>query len=76
MRAVVGHRTECLNAERMSLHRGHTQRPTNSFIFPASRGIALSPLSLAQAEPHGSSNHNNQTFPEEENHEIHGGVED
>lgn len=41
--------------------------PANPFVFPRSRGIPLSPLSLAQAEPHGSSDHNEPTFPEEEN---------
>jgi hypothetical protein len=41
-------------------------RAPNSLPLPPSRDIPLGPLSLAQAEPHGPGNLNNQTFHEEE----------
>jgi hypothetical protein len=34
--------------------------------LPRYRGIASGPVHLAQAEPHGPGNLNNQNFPEEE----------
>ena len=52
--------------------------PANPFVFPRSRGIPLSPLSLAQAEPHGPGNPitTNQHSPRRRTHEIYGGMED
>jgi hypothetical protein len=41
-------------------------RDKEYLTFSRSRGIALGPVHLAQAEHHGSSNLHNQTFPEEE----------